>query len=1179
MLFGGAGGAGYLNDVWEYDTLADVWTLIDMPSSRCPGHTGFGTPDGRDTQSVLFDPVNNLLWSIGGGGYKCGPLAARIAGVGSNSTTVVDSTLPSDVPADYYRDWSVTVGNSRAYVDGYDPVSRTLRLSTPLAGLSAGTSYYLQVWTNSGSWYFSPVSKQWGSLDDRYWNYTGPNPFSVKDIRHQSLAYSTADQTMVMFGGGSNTGTNATWALDLNDKSYAGHPAGWVMKNATGAPGVPEPRGEINSSFVYDSRNDVFVLFGGRCSNDNCAPIGAPLGDTWIYRLATNTWTKMQPPLSPQPRMQHQMTFDERLGVVVLYGGVSIDSYGQTPDATTTLSDLWTYDVTTNTWTQIAPTVSPGPRYIGSLTYDPVAGASVLYGGAGPGLKGDRSVWMLTLTDPNGGAQNARPTAIADVSATSAVAYTTLTFHGSASSDSDGSIVSHRWDFGDGKSSANADTTHQYTAPGRYTAILTVTDNQGAIGKVGFNITVSEPDATPDPFTYPAVTGATPDAWVTSASATIKGINTAAPISILRGEYSVANGAFTSAPGTVLSGQTVRVRVRSSADYNDTTTATVNIGGVSAMFSATTGSKDTTPDPFSFLPVTNALPNILVTSAGVTIRGINAPAPITVTGGEYSIGSGAFTSAPGTVLSGQVVKVRLLSSANNGVTRNASVTVGGVSAAFSVTTGAADTTPDAFSYAPVTNAKTSVLVTSAGATIRGINSASPISVAGGEYSIANGAYTSAPGTVLSGQVVKVRLVTGTEFGATTSATVTVGGVSATFNVTTGAADTTPDAFSYAPVTNAKTSTLVTSAGATIRGINTVSPISVVGGEYSIASGSYTSAPGTVLSGQVVKVRLLTGTEFGATTSATVTVGGVSATFNVTTGAADTTPDAFSYAPVTNAKTSVLVTSAGVTIRGINTASPISVVGGEYSIASGAYTSAPGTVLSGQNVRLRLLTSTEFGATTSATVTVGGVSATFNVTTGAADTTPDEFSYAPVTNAKASTLVTSAGATIRGINTASPISVVGGEYSIASGTYTSAPGTVLSGQSVRVRLLTSTEFGATTSATVTVGGVSATFNVTTGAADTTPDEFSYAPVTNAKASTLVTSAGATIRGINTASPISVVGGEYSIASGTYTSAPGTVLSGQSVRVRLLTSTEFGATTSATVTVGGVGATFSVTTAVP
>jgi len=51
---------------------------------------------------------------------------------------------------------------------------------------------------------------------------------------------------------------------------------------------------------------------------------------------------------------------------------------------------------------------------------------------------------------------------------------------GDRSSDSDGTIVAHAWNFGDGTSSTMTSPTHAYAAAGTYDVTLTVTDDEGA---------------------------------------------------------------------------------------------------------------------------------------------------------------------------------------------------------------------------------------------------------------------------------------------------------------------------------------------------------------------------------------------------------------------------------------------------------------------------------------------------------------------------------------------------------------------------------------------------------------------------------------------------------------------------------------------------------------------------
>lgn len=68
-----------------------------------------------------------------------------------------------------------------------------------------------------------------------------------------------------------------------------------------------------------------------------------------------------------------------------------------------------------------------------------------------------------------------------------------VSFSSAGSSDSDGSIVSYAWDFGDGGSSSAANPSHTYAAEGSYTVTLTVTDNEGATGTATTTATIGNP--------------------------------------------------------------------------------------------------------------------------------------------------------------------------------------------------------------------------------------------------------------------------------------------------------------------------------------------------------------------------------------------------------------------------------------------------------------------------------------------------------------------------------------------------------------------------------------------------------------------------------------------------------------------------------------------------------------
>ena len=95
---------------------------------------------------------------------------------------------------------------------------------------------------------------------------------------------------------------------------------------------------------------------------------------------------------------------------------------------------------------------------------------------------------------------------------------------------------------------------------------------------------------------------------------------------------------------------------------------------------------------------------------------------------------------------------------------------------------------------------------------------------------------------------------------------------------------------------------------------------------------------------------------------------------------NTMPDAFSFTAQTNVPLNTPVTSNSITVRGINTAAQISIMGGEYSIDDGAYTSVVGTVTDGQTVKVQLTSSATYGFTTNAVLTIGGLSCIFSVNT-------------------------------------------------------------------------------------------------------------------------------------------------------------------------------------------------------
>jgi N-acetylneuraminic acid mutarotase len=101
------------------------------------------------------------------------------------------------------------------------------------------------------------------------------------------------------------------------------------------------------------------------------------IDDTWAYDIDTDTWTQMSPTVSPPPRNYHAMAYHPGLDRVVLFGGCCGGS-DQPPDG---LGDTWVYDYNTDTWTEVASATGPGPRYYHAMVHDPVTDGLILFGG------------------------------------------------------------------------------------------------------------------------------------------------------------------------------------------------------------------------------------------------------------------------------------------------------------------------------------------------------------------------------------------------------------------------------------------------------------------------------------------------------------------------------------------------------------------------------------------------------------------------------------------------------------------------------------------------------------------------------------------------------------------------------------------------------------------------------
>jgi hypothetical protein len=408
---------------------------------------------------------------------------------------------------------------------------------------------------------------------------------------------------------------------------------------------------------------------------------------------------------------------------------------------------------------------------------------------------------------------------------------------------------------------------------------------------------------------------------------------------------------------------------------------------------------DTTPNTFNFISQTGMPLNAAIVSNPITVTGINTSTAISIAVGEYSVSTdeggtwGSWNSETGTVSVYNQVKVRQMSSASNSIQTTATLTIGGVSGDFAVTT-AASGDPNAsglVSWWKATNTYDSVGgnhgTLQGGAGFAGGTSWQAFSFDGVDdyfrvlgpqnIPVGNSQRTISAWIMSSGSTAGTKYQTVLGYG-------TPGNDGQTFLLEWGG--DVNDRKLYLTGWNrdiAGSTSLnynqwyhvaVTYDGTTVRlyindvldanadrSLNTIiNAHGLMIGNSPANDGWHANFNGFIYGVKIFN-RALSSTEVSKL--------------------AGTLPDPFTFAAVTGAQRSSSVESNTITVIGTSHLSAISISGGEYKInGSGTWTASPGTFNPGDTVKVRLITSGSYSATTIATLTIGGVSGTFSVTT-------------------------------------------------------------------------------------------------------------------------------------------------------------------------------------------------------
>ena len=227
----------------------------------------------------------------------------------------------------------------------------------------------------------------------------------------------------------------------------------------------------------------------------------------------------------------------------------------------------------------------------------------------------------LTVTDDDGATssigQDVAATNSAPVAAfSSAVTGLDATFDSTGSSDADGTIASHVWDFGDGATSAISNPSHGYTTAGTYAVTLTVTDNLGGTGSITHPVTVA-----------PANVGPTADFTATSV-----GLDASFDASASSdADGSVAEYDWTFGDGATGTGETTEHEYTTADTFQVTLTVTDDDGATSSI------TKDVTVSAVNVAPEASFTSTATLLSASFDASG-SSDSDGSITGYSWSFG-------------------------------------------------------------------------------------------------------------------------------------------------------------------------------------------------------------------------------------------------------------------------------------------------------------------------------------------------------------------------------------------------------------------------------------------------------------------------------------------------------------------------------------------------------------
>jgi len=222
------------------------------------------------------------------------------------------------------------------------------------------------------TWDTSDLNETWAyDYNKNNWTRLADGPAKHLGTR---IAYDAESDRIILFGGYHVSGMlyDDTWAYDFNSDTWT------KMEPAT------KPPGRNYQGMTYDAKADRVLTYGALTVE------GKPLETLWAYDFNTDTWQEMVPGEQSFPGMRDYtaMVYDAESDRMILYGGKTEDQSS---------GEVWMYDYNTNTWTKLESSPNPGKLYKHGMVYIPTIDRSILFGGDVGAYEFSNETWSYDL--------------------------------------------------------------------------------------------------------------------------------------------------------------------------------------------------------------------------------------------------------------------------------------------------------------------------------------------------------------------------------------------------------------------------------------------------------------------------------------------------------------------------------------------------------------------------------------------------------------------------------------------------------------------------------------------------------------------------------------------------------------------------------------------------------------